>query len=109
MKPRTLSLALRDGSRDTVLIAGFFLVIDVLLRIRRGQDIVAPGARTITLSLVVLLVTWTAMVIACRLGASTLTDYRHVTGKNSVPGTFAVFIITSMVTFIALLFMGLVE
>ena len=107
MKPKRLSLALWEGSRDTVLIGGFLLGIELLQQIRHGQDIVVPGAHAITLSLVVLLVTWTAMVIACRLGASSLTDYPRLEGR-AIPLTVPVFIITSMVTFIVLLLMGLV-
>ena len=107
MKPKKLSLALWEGSRDTVLIAGFVLGIALLQQIRRGQEIVVPDAHAITLSLIVLLVTWTAMVIACRLGASSLTDYPRLEGR-AIPLTVPVFVITSMVTFFVLLLMGLV-
>ena len=107
MTPKKLSLALWEGSRDTALIAGFVLGILLLQQIRHGQEIVVPTAHAITLSLVVLLVTWTAMVIACRLGASSLTDYPRLEGR-AIPLTVAVFIITSMVTFIVLLLMGVV-
>ena len=108
MKPTSLPLALRDGSRDTALMAGFFLVTILLNDIRRGVDIVLPTARTITLGLVVLFVTWIALVIACRLGASTLTSFVHRSGTGRIPDTVAVFVITSFVTSIALLLMGLV-
>jgi len=108
MKPKKLSLALWEGSRDTALIAGFLLGIVLLQQIRHGQGIVVPDAHAITLSLVVLLVTWTAMVIACRLGASSLTDYPRLDGR-AIPLTVPVFVVTSMVTFIVLLLMGLVS
>ena len=108
-KPIGLSVALRSGSRDTALLAGFFLLTLVLNEIRRGHDIALPTAHTMVLALVVLCVTWVAIVIACRLGASTLTSFVHQRGKNRIPDTFAVFVITSFVTAIVLLLMGLVE
>ena len=109
MKPKSLSVALREGSRDTALMAGFVLVLYVLNQIRHGDEIVVPTGRMMTLCLVVLVLTWIAMVIACRLGASTLTSFLHQSGKGRVPDTLAVFIITSFVASIALLFMGLVK
>ena len=89
-----------------------FVVVVLLLRLRRGHAITIPTGQTLTLTIAVLLVAWSATVIACRFGASTADDYLGgpPSGLRSrVPGTLAVAGITGFVAFIALLFAGFLE
>ena len=112
MKAKTFRSAVRDGSKDATLLAGIALVIAVLQRVRRGQSVALPALHTVWLSLAILVVTWMAIVIACRLGASTMSDSlggERSGLKSRVPGTLAVGAIVGMVTFVGLLFAGLVE
>ena len=111
-KNRTLLSALWAGSRDTALFAAVFAVVVLLQKLRRGHAITIPTGQTLTLTVAVLLVAWTATVIACKFGASTTGDYLGgpPSGLRSrVPGTLVVVAITGLVASVVLLFGGFWE
>ena len=111
-KNRTLLSALWAGSLDTAEFAAVFVVVVLLQRLRRGHAITIPTGRTLTLTVAVLFVVWSATVVACRFGASTTGDYLGgpPSGLRSrVPGTLVVAGITGLVAFIVLLFAGFLE
>ena len=111
-KNRTLLSALWSASRDTALTTAVFAVVVVLQRLRRGQAITIPTGQTLRWTVAVLLVAWTATVIACKFGASTADDYLGgpPSGLRSrVPGTLVIVAITGLVAFIVLFFAGFVE
>lgn len=98
--------------RDTVLIAGMTLLIAVFQRARRGRPVEIPSGRTLTLMLVGFAIVWAVTFVACSMGATTSSD--DLGGPSSgpkarMPGTLVVATITGMLTFIAMLFAGLLD
>lgn len=92
--------------------AAVFGVVVLFQRLLRGRAITVPTGLTLTLTIAVLLVVWSAIVIACKFGASTTDDYLGGPPsalRSRVPGTLVVGGITGLVAFIVFLFAGLLE
>jgi hypothetical protein len=106
-EPPKALLALWQGSRDTAVWTTLLFLIACIYRLRDGLPVLIPAGDTLVEILVVLGVAWFATVIACAMGATTLTDAfegpeRGLTSR--VPDTLAVAAISGFLAFIALLF-----